>query len=57
MTTEPGAHEPGPGQEMGQTRPRRQDMDEVVHVITDNADRLFVWDYERDRGQLVTLYN
>jgi hypothetical protein len=32
-------------------------MDEAVHVITDHADRLFLWDYERDRGQLVTLYN
>jgi hypothetical protein len=32
-------------------------MDESIHVITDAADRLFLWDYERDRGQLVTLYN
>ena len=32
-------------------------MDEAVQVIHDNADRLFLWDYERDRGQLVTLYN
>ena len=32
-------------------------MDEAIHVITDHADRLFVWDYERNRAQLVTLYN
>ena len=32
-------------------------MVEAVQVIKDHADRLFVWDYERDRGQLVTLYN
>jgi hypothetical protein len=37
--------------------PGRGDMDEAVHVIKDHADRLFLWDYERDRGQLVTLYN
>ena len=37
--------------------PSRHDMDESVHVIRDHADRLFLWDYERDRGQLVTLYN
>jgi hypothetical protein len=32
-------------------------MDEAIHVIHDHADRLFLWNYERDRGQLVTLYN
>jgi hypothetical protein len=37
--------------------PSRAEMNEAVHVITDHADRLFLWDYERDRGQLVTLYN
>src|SRR5271154_3967271 len=37
--------------------PGRQDMEAAVQVIHDNADRLFSWDYERDRGQLVTLYN
>src|SRR6202161_511353 len=37
--------------------PGRQDMEAAVHVIHDNAERLFLWDYERDRGQLVTLYN
>ncbi len=37
--------------------PSRGEMDEAVQVIHDNADRLFLWDYERDRGQLVTLYN
>ena len=37
--------------------PGRRDMEAAVQVIHDNADRLFLWDYERDRGQLVTLYN
>jgi len=37
--------------------PGRQDVEAAVQVIHDNADRLFLWDYERDRGQLVTLYN
>jgi hypothetical protein len=37
--------------------PARQDVEAAVQVIHDNAERLFLWDYERDRGQLVTLYN
>src|ERR1700733_2155729 len=37
--------------------PVRRDMEAAVQVIQDNAERLFLWDYERDRGQLVTLYN
>src|SRR5580698_5934475 len=37
--------------------PGRGEMDEAIHVIHDHADRLFLWDYERERGQLVTLYN
>ena len=37
--------------------PSRHEMDEAVQVIQDNAERLFLWDYERDRDQLVTLYN
>jgi hypothetical protein len=38
-------------------QPSRAEMDEAIHVIHDHADRLFLWDYERDRTQLVTLYN
>jgi len=37
--------------------PARQDVEASVHVVRDHAERLFLWDYERDRGQLVTLYN
>jgi len=37
--------------------PGRGEIDEAIHVISDHADRLFLWDYGRDRGQLVTLYN
>src|SRR5580698_2334349 len=37
--------------------PSRYEMDESIEIIKDNADRLFLWEYGRDRGQLVTLYN
>ncbi len=32
-------------------------VDESIKLITDNAQRIFTWSYERDRPQLVTLYN
>src|SRR6202167_5696395 len=44
--TEVSPQVPGPGE-----------VDEAIHVIEDHADRLFLWEYERSRGQLVTLYN
>jgi len=28
-----------------------------IKVVRDNADRIFLWNYDRSRGQLVTLYN
>jgi hypothetical protein len=31
--------------------------DDAVALIEDHADRIFSWDYERSRDQLVTLYN
>jgi hypothetical protein len=37
--------------------PTQEEMDASIAVIKDTADRLFLWDYERDRSQLVTLYN
>ena len=55
MTSESRTH--AKGQEPEATLPNRTEIDEAVHIIKDNADRLFTWDYERDRGQLVTLYN
>jgi hypothetical protein len=33
------------------------DPEEAVRVVHDHADRLFSWRYERERAQLVTLYN
>jgi hypothetical protein len=33
------------------------DQDATVRVVHDHADRLFSWRYERERPQLVTLYN
>jgi hypothetical protein len=36
--------------------PSPQEVDVAVQVVHDHADRLFLWDYERDRGQLVKLY-
>jgi hypothetical protein len=44
-------------EEAGRPPPSPAEMAESIHVIKDAADRLFLWDYERDRGQLVTLYN
>jgi hypothetical protein len=32
------------------------DVDEVVHAVTDNADAIFTWDYERSRPNLGRLY-
>jgi hypothetical protein len=31
-------------------------VDEVAHVVTDNADAIFTWDYERSRPALGKLY-
>ncbi len=56
MTRGASADEHGPGPEVSPPQPGRQEMDEAVHVIKDHADRLFLWNYERNRGQLVTLY-
>jgi hypothetical protein len=33
------------------------EMNESIKLITDNADRVFSWKYDRERDQLVTLYN
>jgi hypothetical protein len=32
-------------------------MEESIKLVTDHAQRVFLWNYERSRGQLVTLYN
>jgi hypothetical protein len=37
--------------------PDRQEIDATIKVVTDHAQRIFSWDYGRDREQLVTLYN
>ncbi len=37
--------------------PGRDEVDESIKLITDNAQRVFQWNYDRDREQLVTLYN
>jgi len=37
--------------------PSREEMDASIKLITDNAQRVFLWDYDRSRDQLVTLYN
>jgi len=57
MTTAGTVNEDGAGRDVGAPLPGRQEMDETIHVIKDHADRLFLWDYERNRDQLVTLYN
>src|ERR1700756_3526740 len=37
--------------------PSSADVDETIKVITDNAQRMFLWNYDRSRDQLITLYN
>jgi hypothetical protein len=37
--------------------PSRAEMDASIKVIDDHAQRIFLWNYERSRGHLVTLYN
>jgi hypothetical protein len=45
------------GAEVRPPLPSRYEMVESIQIIEDSADRLYLWNYERDRGQLVTLYN
>jgi hypothetical protein len=37
--------------------PEQDEIDASIKVIHDHADRIFLWNYDRDRDQLVTLYN
>jgi hypothetical protein len=37
--------------------PSKKEMDETFKVVHDHADRIYVWNYERSREQLVKLYN
>jgi hypothetical protein len=37
--------------------PDQDQVDASIKLITDNAQRVFSWNYDRDREQLVTLYN
>ena len=37
--------------------PDAVEVDATIKLITDNAQRVFLWNYERGRDQLVTLYN
>ncbi len=37
--------------------PDQDEVDATIKLVTDNAQRVFLWNYERGRDQLVTLYN
>jgi hypothetical protein len=37
--------------------PDKAEVDASIKLITDNAQRIFLWNYDRSREQLVTLYN
>jgi len=37
--------------------PSSSEVASTIKFVTDNAPRTFLWDYDRKRGQLVTLYN
>ncbi len=39
------------------TIPDGVDADETIRFVTDNTPTTFLWNYERSRPQLVTLYN
>jgi hypothetical protein len=37
--------------------PGEAEVDATIKIVHDHADRIFLWNYDRSRGQLVTLYN
>ena len=37
--------------------PDQSEIDATIKIVHDHADRIFLWNYDRDRDQLVTLYN
>jgi hypothetical protein len=37
--------------------PEPAEVDATVKIVHDHADRIFLWNYDRSRTQLVTLYN
>jgi hypothetical protein len=37
--------------------PSQPEVDETIKIVRDHADRVFLWNYDRSRDQLVTLYN
>jgi hypothetical protein len=37
--------------------PSRSEVDATIKLIDDHAQRIFLWNYDRSRDQLVTLYN
>jgi hypothetical protein len=37
--------------------PDQSEIDASIKIVHDHADRIFLWNYDRSRGQLVTLYN
>ncbi|HET6949579.1 MAG TPA: ferritin-like domain-containing protein [Acidimicrobiales bacterium] len=37
--------------------PSEAEVDATIKIVRDHADRIFLWNYDRDRTQLVTLYN
>ena len=53
-----GAPDPPPAIDPGLEQPTTElDPDASVRVVHDHADRLFSWRYQRERPQLVNLYN
>jgi hypothetical protein len=39
------------------TLPSAAEMNEAFKLVDDHAQRIFTWRYDRERAQLVTLYN
>jgi hypothetical protein len=54
---DPYVSKPGDANTADRTTPDVATMEEVICHVNDHAPRTFLWDYERSRPQLVTLYN
>lgn len=57
MTTDLAYPEPANPEPANLEVPETGTRDEAIRVVHDHADRIFTWSYERERPQLVTLYN
>ena len=55
--TQTGSEMPATVSETMPPLPDRAEVDATIKRVHDDADTIYTWNYERERGQLVTLYN